>query len=549
MSAEPLVSSDTATDTVLVEISDIRIEGRSENAWHPIVRGVSLQVKCGEVLGLIGESGAGKSTLGLAAMGYVRRGCRIAGGRIVFDGVDLTAESESERRRIRRARMGYVAQNAAASFNPAHRLGDQSIEAAVYRGKRSRAEAEADLEQLYAHLRLPGDLRKRYPHQVSGGQLQRAMIAMAIICRPTLVVFDEPTTALDVTTQVQVLTSIRNVLDEFNAAALYISHDLAVVAQMADRIMVLRNGATVEVAPTREMLANPAAEYTRSLWGVRKLAKEERHGDELIMRVRDVDASYAGGPKILEGVSIDIPRARTVAVVGESGSGKSTLARVVAGLLAPSRGEVWFEGRRLPATYAKRTKSDLKRIQLIYQSADTALNPHQRVADLIGRPLKLYLGLDGRDRDRRVAELLAMIELPESYLNRLPRELSGGQKQRVCIARALAAAPDLIICDEVTSALDHIVQEEILTLLIRLQRELGIAYLFITHDIETVRAIADEIVVMFHGAVVEQGLKSRVLSPPHPEYTQRLLSSVPKMDPDWLNRYTSTNPSLCGDDM
>ncbi|MGN6537561.1 MAG: ABC transporter ATP-binding protein [Mesorhizobium sp.] len=521
----------------LLEIRDLRIEGESSDVWHPIVKGIDLTLKAGEVLGLVGESGAGKSTLGLAAMGYVRPGCRFVSGSVVFDGLDLLKTSEAARRAIMGSRIAYVAQSAAASFNPAHKIIDQTVETAVDHRIMPRDDAEDDARNLFRMLKLPqpDSIGERYPHQVSGGQLQRAMTAMAMSCRPELIIFDEPTTALDVTTQVEVLAAMRDIVERFNTAAIYITHDLAVVAQMAHRIMVLRHGLVVEEAPTREILTAPKQDYTKSLWAVRKLGKTEEPGGDVLLRMQDIDAAY-GTVTVLDDVTIDLPRGRTLAVVGESGSGKSTLARVITGLLPPSKGEVFFEGKPLPKALAGRDRETLRKIQMIYQSADTALNPRQRIGEIIGRPLEFYLGTTGRERDRRVVELLEMIELDESYMDRLPSELSGGQKQRVSIARALAAEPTLIICDEVTSALDQIVQEEILTLLMRLQKETGVSYLFITHDIATVRAISDHIVVMCQGKVVQQGLKSEVLSPPHPAYTELLLSSVPEMDPDWLTR-------------
>lgn len=522
----------------LLQIRNLHVEGFSDERWHPIVRGVDLALKRGEVLGLIGESGAGKSTIGLAAMGYSKPGCRITKGSILFDGIDLLALSETGRRRLRGSRIAYVAQSAAASFNPAHRLLDQTVETVVAHGIASREKANRSAVDLYRRLQLPDPetIGFRYPHQVSGGQLQRAMTAMAMACRPDLIVFDEPTTALDVTTQVEVLASIRNIVEEFNTAAIYVTHDLAVVAQMADRIMVLRHGLTVEEAETRQMLAHPGQEYTKTLWAVRKLAKPEVPADEYLLTIDNVTAAYARTVKVLQDVSIKVPRGRTVAVVGESGSGKSTLARVVTGLLPPLSGSISFAGQTLSKTLKTRPKEILRRIQMIYQMPDNALNPRQTVEEVIARPLEFYLGLKGAQRDRRIGELMHMVEMSETYLDRLPAELSGGQKQRVCIARALAADPELIICDEITSALDQIVQEEILKLLMRLQRELGMSYVFITHDIATVRAIADEIVVMHQGKVVEQGLKSEILTPPHAPYTERLLSSVPEMDPDWLTR-------------
>lgn len=520
----------------LLEIRGLKIEGNSDGVWHPIVKGVDLTLKRGEVLGLIGESGAGKSTIGLAAMGFARPGCRIVDGTIMFDGIDVRAASEAEKRRLWGARIAYVAQSAAAAFNPAHRLIDQTVETAVRDGIRTRDQAVADSVDLYRRLQLPNPehIGDRYPHQVSGGQLQRAMTAMAMSCRPDLIIFDEPTTALDVTTQVEVLAAMRNIVEQFHTAAIYITHDLAVVAQMADRIMVLRHGLEVEEAPTREMLKEPKQAYTKTLWAVRSLAKEESISDDVTLSVRNVDASYSGVVKVLDNVTVRLPRGRTVAVVGESGSGKSTLARAITGLLPPSRGEILFNGKALPKALKDRDKDTLRRIQMIYQSADTSLNPRQTIRDIIGRPLEFYHGVKGAARDRRVAELLDAIELNESYIDRLPTELSGGQKQRISIARALAAQPDIIICDEVTSALDQIVQEEILTLLMKLQKETNVSYLFITHDIATVRAISDEIVVMHQGKVVQQGPKTQVLNPPHPPYTELLLSSVPQMDPDWL---------------
>ncbi|WP_373502775.1 ABC transporter ATP-binding protein [Aestuariivirga sp.] len=520
----------------LLEISGLKIEGNSDGVWLPIVKGVDVSLKRGEVLGLIGESGAGKSTIGLAAMGFARPGCRITDGTIMFDGIDLRKASEEERRELWGSRIAYVAQSAAAAFNPAHKLIDQTVETAVRHGIMDRAKAEADAVDLYRRLQLPNPetIGNRYPHQVSGGQLQRAMTAMAMSCRPDLIIFDEPTTALDVTTQVEVLAAMRDIVEQFNTAAIYITHDLAVVAQMADRITVLRRGLEVEQAPTREMLKEPKEDYTKTLWAVRSLAKEESISDDIALRIHAVDASYSGVVKVLDNVTVQLPRGRTVAVVGESGSGKSTLARAITGLLPPSKGEIYFNGKPLPKALKDRDKDTLRRIQMIYQSADTSLNPRQTIRDLIGRPIEFYHGIKGAARDRKVAELLDSIELNESYIDRLPTELSGGQKQRISIARALAAQPEIIICDEVTSALDQIVQEEILTLLMKLQKDTNVSYLFITHDIATVRAISDEIVVMHQGKVVQQGPKSQVLNPPHPAYTELLLSSVPEMDPDWL---------------
>ena len=532
----------TKSRDVLLSMTDIHIEGYSDDKWHQIVKGVSLELRRGEVLGLIGESGAGKSTLGLAAMGFARPGCRITSGQISFDGQNLLSLSEAERRALRGGRIAYVAQSAAASFNPAHRLLDQTIEATLRSTDSSAADAHKDAVQLYDTLQLPSPqtIGDRFTHQVSGGQLQRVMTAMAMSPRPDLIIFDEPTTALDVTTQVEVLAAIRDIVSRFNTAAIYITHDLAVVAQMADKIKVLRYGQTIEDAPTRQMLTDPQQPYTKSLWAVRSIQRDQRASGDIILSMQGVDARYGKGDKVLDDVSIDLPRGRTVAVVGESGSGKSTAARVITGLLPQEVGQITFKGQRLPAALKQRSRTQLQQIQMIYQMADTALNPRHKVREIIGRPLEFYLGLTGSARDQRIFELLAMIELDESFADRLPEELSGGQKQRICIARALAAEPEVIICDEVTSALDQIVQEGILKLLLSLQERLGLSYLFITHDIATVRAIADEIVVMFMGKVVEQGPKQQIFTPPHPDYTELLLSSVPDMDPDWLTGLLTT---------
>ena len=523
---------------ILLEMKDIRIDGFSDERWHKIIKGIDLTLHRGEVMGLIGESGAGKSTLGLASMGFTKPGCKITSGSVIFDGQELVTASEDEKRALWGTRIAYVAQSAAASFNPAHRLLNQTVEASLNQNLQPRDLAEADARDLYKQLQLPDpeNIGNRYPHQVSGGQLQRMMTAMAMSPRPDLIIFDEPTTALDVTTQVEVLVAMRSIVEKFNTAALYITHDLAVVAQMADVIKVLRYGKEVEEADTRKMLKSPKEEYTKSLWSVRALEKAEAPSEDIVLSINNVDAAYNGSLKVLHDVNIKIPRGRTVAVVGESGSGKSTTARVITGLLPPMTGSVQFNGEALPTELKDRSKDQLQRIQMIYQSADTAMNPRQTIAEIIGRPLEFYHDLTGLQKQERILELLKMIELDESFYDRLPSELSGGQKQRVCIARALAADPEIIICDEVTSALDQIVQEGILKLLLNLQKDYNITYLFITHDIAVVNAISDEIVVMYQGAVIEQGMKSEIMSPPYPEYTQLLLNSVPEMDPDWLTK-------------
>ena len=421
---------------------------------------------------------------------------------------------------------------------------EQHTEGPVQHDVFSAAESEADGIELYRKLRLPDpeNIGFRYPHQVSGGQLQRAMTAMAMACRPDLIIFDEPTTALDVTTQIEVLASIRDIVEQFNTAAIYITHDLAVVAQMADKVKVLLKGDQVEEADTRTMLSDPQEEYTKSLWAVRSFERKQKpmagEGETPVVSIKNVTAAYGGGAiKVLHDVSFDIHAGRTIAVVGESGSGKSTTARCITGLLPPLEGSIEFDGVELPADYRNRDKDQLRQAQMIYQMADTALNPRKTIGEIIGRPVEFYLGLTGAAKRKRVEELLDVLELePKQYFDRLPSELSGGQKQRIGIGRALAAEPKFIICDEVTSALDQLVAEGILRTLAKLQDELNLAYMFITHDLATVRSIADEVVVMKEGRVVEAGPKDVMFKPPHHAYTDLLLSSVPEMDPDWLDQ-------------
>ena len=535
----------------LLEVKGLRIEGLSEKGWQEIVRGVDLQLKRGEILGLIGESGAGKSTIGLASMGYARDGCRITDGEIVFDGIELSSAPENEKRKLRGTRISYVAQSAAAAFNPAHRLLDQFAEGPVDHGVMSRREANEKGRALYRSLDLPDpdNIGERWPHQVSGGQLQRMMVAMAMSCGPDLIIFDEPTTALDVTTQIEVLKTIKEIVIDRNVAAIYITHDLAVVAQLADQLMVLRYGNLVEVNSTGQILESPKEDYTRALLDARSRHEKttaEINNPESLLIIDSVTAGYGKGTDVLQEVSVSVERGRTVAVVGESGSGKSTLARVITGLLPPRSGEISFQKELLPPALAQRTKQHLRKVQMIYQLPDVALNPRQRVRDVIGRPLSFYLGLQGEECERRTIELLEQIELSETYIDRLPDELSGGEKQRICIARALAAKPELIICDEVTSALDTIVAKAILDLLQRLQYELQLTYLFISHDIDTVASIADRVVVLYAGRVAEQGSKSAVFQPPFHPYTRLLLSSVPEMKLDWLEKTLSTREAQAG---
>jgi peptide/nickel transport system ATP-binding protein len=534
--------------TKVVDIKNLHIKA---TVHHPnmasedilIVDDVSYQIEKGKVLGLIGESGAGKSTIGLAAMAYGRGGVDISDGEIYVNGQDILND-QSNLNRIRGRIVTYVAQSAAAAFNPSKKLMDQVIETSLEHDLMSKGEAESYAISLFSQLGLPDPehIGDRYPHQVSGGQLQRVMTAMALCPKPDLIIFDEPTTALDVTTQIDVLAAIKRAIKETNVAAIYITHDLAVVAQVSDNIMVLRHGKTIEYGTVNQIINNPKENYTRDLVNVRSINHQEKAADEMpILEAKNITARYKRIHfDILHDISVSISAGQTLAVVGESGSGKSTLARVLTGLLPAREGSIHFNGRALSSDLQGRTKEDLRELQMIYQMADVAMNPRQTVGTIIGRPLEFYFGLKGEAKAKRVQELLDQIEMGTGFINRYPAELSGGQKQRICIARALAADPKLIICDEVTSALDPLVADGILKLLLKLQAEKGLAYIFITHDLATVKAIADSIAVMYKGKLQRYGLKSQVLSPPFDDYTDLLLSSVPQMELGWLEEVLNT---------
>ncbi len=532
----------------LLTIKNLRIEATAyppgEAPKHLVlVDDVSVSVQKGRVLGLIGESGAGKSTIGLAALSFGRGGVRLTGGQVLLNGRDIRTADASGLRALRGREVTYVAQSAAAAFNPAKRLMTQVIETCLLHKLMTKEQAEARAVELFAKLGLPDPetFGRRYPHQVSGGQLQRAMTAMALCPKPDLVIFDEPTTALDVTTQIDVLAAIKEAIRDTGVAAIYITHDLAVVAQVADDILVLRHGKAVEYGTTDQIISAPVQDYTQALVSVRSIDHAEKTDAMPILRAAGVTARYRGTDfDVLQDITIDVGAGQTLAIVGESGSGKSTLARVITGLLPARAGQITFDGRTLSPDLATRSKDDLRQVQMIYQMADTAMNPRQTVGTIIGRPLEFYFGLKGEAKRARVQDLLDQIEMGAGFENRYPAELSGGQKQRVCIARALAAKPKLILCDEVTSALDPLVADGILKLLLNLQAQEGVAYLFITHDLATVKAIADKIAVMYRGKVVRYGQKSDVLAPPFDDYTDLLLSSVPEMKTGWLEGVLKT---------
>ncbi len=537
----------------LVEIRDLKVEATTDAGRRvEIIKGVSFEIAPGEIVALIGESGSGKTTIALTLLGYTRTGCRIAGGSVSVDGRDMAALSEKERAKVRGVAVSYVPQSAAAAFNPAQRIMDQVIEITRIHRLMPRAEAEAKAVDLFRALSLPSPetIGSRYPHQVSGGQLQRLSAAMALIGDPKVVIFDEPTTALDVTTQIEVLRAFKSVMRQSRMAGVYVSHDLAVVAQIADRIVVLKGGEIQEIGTTEQILSAPKHPYTRELLAAfspvtRVAAQAAATASPPPQPVLELDAVSAGYGRLqpdgkplmlaVDAVSFKLERGRNLGVIGESGCGKSTLARTIAGILPPSSGHIRFDGRPMAPLARDRTPEELRKLQIVFQSADTALNPAQSIEDILGRPLAFYHGLRGPTRDARIDRLLDLVHLPRALKHRLPGELSGGQKQRVNLARALAADPELVLCDEITSALDTVVAAAIIELLKELQRELGLSYLFISHDLTTVQAICDEVAVMYRGVKVEQLPANQVGKAGGHPYARLLMSSVPKLDPSWLD--------------
>lgn len=542
----------------LIRVQDLRVVAEGDHGELEIVKGVSFALEKGEVLALIGESGSGKTTIALALLGYARRGCKLAGGVVQVGEHDMLSLPESQLQGLRGNRVSYVAQSAAAAFNPAKKLIDQVIEGALIHGLGSRADLQAKAIELFRDLALPNPetIGQRYPHQVSGGQLQRVMAAMALISDPLLVILDEPTTALDVTTQIDVLRAFKRVVRERGATAVYVSHDLAVVAQMADQIVVLNGGRIIEQSSTAALLRGPEDPYTRSLLAAARPDKVLKPASEVVkdstlLTIKGLTAGYGkknlqGMPmiRVLEDIDLTIRRGQAIGVIGESGSGKSTLARVVAGLLDPAHGSLTFDGAELSGTLAGRTEEQFRRIQMVFQNADTALNPMHSVSAILARPLKMYFGLKGKALRERIDELMDLVRLPRELAERRPNELSGGQKQRVNLARALAAKPDLILCDEVTSALDTVVGACILELLGELRRKLGVSYLFISHDISTVRALCDDIVVMYSGHKVEEGSRETFSHVPFHPYTDLLVHSVPELRQGWLESCGVTSGKL-----
>jgi len=536
----------------IFQCRDLKIEARP---WGQepieIVKGISFDVFPGQVVALIGESGSGKTTISLAALGYTKPGLHFANGEAILLNKDMISLNYEEKRSRRGEHVAYLAQSAAATFNPALTINEQVIESALLHGEMSKETAEKRAVELYTALELPqpDKIGKLYPHQVSGGQLQRLMAAMALVEKPSLLVLDEPTTALDVTTQIEVLKAIKKVISEEKSAAIYVTHDLAVVAQIADYVVVLYDGKIMEQGSVEEIINNPKHVYTKRLMAAVRPTPKASAIEQSVstlefgnftLNVKNISAGYGltsnrKPPKlVLHDISFSLNHGEVVGIIGESGCGKSTLARVIAGLLPAASGQILLNEKELHSSVKKRSLTELQSVQFIFQMADTALNPRQTIGEIIGRPLTFYHGIKGKKRDEQVKEIMQLVELPNNFINRRPGEISGGQKQRVNLARGLAAKPTLLLCDEVTSALDTIVGANVISLLKKLGKETGISFVFISHDLSTVSSFADKIVVLYAGRLVEQGTVQEILSPPFHPYTKLLINSVPELRVGWL---------------
>ncbi|GHB33061.1 putative oligopeptide ABC transporter, ATP-binding protein [Streptomyces umbrinus] len=531
--------------TAIVSVTELSVAYRSGGSGGrdvPVVREVSLDVLPGQTHALVGESGSGKSTVAATLLGHLRHGSRVTGGSVRVGGADVFALPARELRHLRGGTVAMVAQNAGHALTPSMRIGRQIAEAG----------GDVPVVDLLEQVRLPrpAELARRYPHELSGGQQQRVAIAMAIAARPKVLVLDEPTTGLDVITQRGVLDLIGALRDELGLAAVLVSHDLGVVAHMADEVTVLRSGRVVEAAPTGRLFAAPQDPYTRRL-----LASVPRLDDEglalvgtagerevrpravvsgdapVAVSARDVTIDY-GSARAVDGVSFDVRRGEVLALVGESGSGKSTLAWALAGLRTPSGGTMTHESGAhgagdLARPAGKRPLSLRRRVQLVFQNADTSLNPRRSVGDAVRRPLRFFGTVGSREEAvDRARQLISDVRLEPALAERLPAQLSGGQRQRIGIARALAGEPDVLIADEITTALDVSVQADVLRLLDDLRRERELACLFISHDLAVVRGLADRVVVLRHGVVVEEGPTDAVFSAPGHPYTRQLMAAV-----------------------
>lgn len=514
-----------------VTVSDLTVT--IEATGKPIIEGVSFSLEPGEVLGIVGESGSGKSTLSLAMLGYSRPGARITGGTIDIEGTDILALDAAGLRAARRSIVSYVAQDPATALNPAMRLSTQLLETLDL----PRDEAMLQIREVLSAVGLPNDdgFIKRKAGELSGGQQQRIAIAMAVIARPRLIVLDEPTTGLDVSTQMKVLELVKKLCVQYQIASIYVTHDLAVVAEVADSTIVMKDGLVVESGRALKVLLAPEHPYSkdliaatpstkvRSSWEGDSLSQAET-GSVPLLRVSNLDASY-GHTQVLHGVDVTVRAGECLAIVGESGSGKSTLSRCLIGLHHNWQGDVELNGSFLATSSAKRTHTDRRAMQYIFQNPYGSLNPRHDVEAILRTPLELFHGVRGAEARTQIAEALDRVEMPARMTKMYPGELSGGQRQRVAIARALLASPDLLICDEVTSALDVLVQSAVIDLLRKLLKD-GLGMIFVTHNLAVVRNIAHNVAVLNRGVVVEYDDVNTVLDTPKDPYTQGLLANT-----------------------
>ncbi|MGC0420401.1 dipeptide ABC transporter ATP-binding protein [Embleya sp. AB8] len=538
-------------DGPLLEIQGLRVSYRTSNGPVHAVTAADLSVRAGEVVAVVGESGSGKSTTAHAIVGLLPAGGRVGAGRVLFRGRDLLTLRERELREVRGRSIGLIPQDPLVSLNPVRRVGDQVAEALIVHGLASGKEAaERAVAALgEAGLPEPATRARQFPHELSGGMRQRVLIAIALACRPALVIADEPTSALDVTVQRQILDHIEELTHAHGTAMLLITHDLGVAADRAQRVVVMSRGEVVEQGPAERILTDPEHPYTRQLIAAApslaagptarrartRPAREPVPRTEPLLTVTGLVKEFAlprskEGPRsvrAVDDVSFTVRRGETFALVGESGSGKSTTARMILGLETPTAGRILIEGRDTTRPGRAELRALRRRMQLVYQNPYASLDPRFTVSEIVEEPLRAYRVGSRAEQRARAAALIEQVALPGDVLRRKPAELSGGQRQRVAIARALALEPDLVVCDEPVSALDVSVQAQILDLLSRLQEELGISYLFISHDLAVVRRIADRVGVLRAGRLVEKGTCEQVLAAPTHPYTRELIAAIP----------------------
>jgi peptide/nickel transport system ATP-binding protein len=544
------VAGAATTNAPLLSVRDLRVSFATEAGPVRAVDGVSFDLAAGEVLAVVGESGSGKSVTAQTIVGLTRSPNASIEGSASLEGRELLGADEAELRRVRGARIAMVFQDPMTSFNPIYRIGRQIVEAVrAHRGNVDDREARRLAVEMLDAVEIPDPQRRvdSYPHELSGGQRQRAMIAMALALEPEILIADEPTTALDVTVQAQILELLRRLNRERNLATLLITHDLGVVAEIADRVLVMHEGRVVERGSLDQVFYSPREPYTRRLLGaVLRLDQppppRSRPSPAPLLEVTGLVKDFPRGRGVfgdrdadrfraVDGVSLRLDSGETLGLVGESGSGKSTLCRAILQLLKPSEGSVLFEGREIAGLSRRQMQPLRNEMQIVFQDPYSSLNPRRRIGQIVGEPLRMQ-GVDGGDaRRRRVQELLERVGLAPEHHDRYPHEFSGGQRQRIGIARAIAMRPKLIVADEPVSALDVSIRAQILDLLAELQEEMGLAYLFVAHDIGVVRHVSDRIAVMHEGRIVEEGAAEQVCERPLHPYTQSLLAAVPVPDP------------------